>query len=293
MSSTSAAAHRRTVSLASSGLGDGSPLGWLCRTMRRRRAGRETRRHEDVGNGHWRARARCRARAGARPGVDAAIDRQATPKFSTGSPARSGARIAAAMRGVDSARVGTSTTRPSLSRKGRYDADQLAHAVTACRAGEDTVLVRHVRTPFVGRREALRATRGWDGDVNVGWAAALARRGERGRADASGDGGRLASSCVARRERSRWRGDRARARAIDSPAPAPGRRRRRGVRRAARATGVASRRGPACCWRGRGARPPGSRVRQRCTSAHRCAQVLVTGGASSYSRTVAHGRHLR
>ena len=48
------------------------------------------------------------------------VDKQATPKFSTGAPSSSGASVAAAMRGVDSASVGTSTTRPSPSRSGRY-----------------------------------------------------------------------------------------------------------------------------------------------------------------------------
>src|SRR5262245_1823826 len=58
--------------------------------------------------------------------------------------------------------------------EGAIHAYQLTHAVTARWADRNSVGVRHLRTPFVGSREALRATRvKWC--VGEGWAAAWRR----------------------------------------------------------------------------------------------------------------------
>ena len=111
MSSTSAACASRSVSRASSGLGVGSPLGWLCTTSSAvvpgvRHAGTNTSGSE-MGVLERVPRERtCQARRRWR------VERHATAKTSTASLASSGASVAAAIRGSLRASVGSGRSGP-------------------------------------------------------------------------------------------------------------------------------------------------------------------------------------
>ena len=119
MSRTSAACASRIVSRASSGLGAGSPLGWLCTTSSAvvpgvRHAGTNTSGSE-MGVLERVPRERtCQARS------RCFVERHATAKTSTASLASSGASVAAAVRGSLSASVGSRTAWPWSSRNVRY-----------------------------------------------------------------------------------------------------------------------------------------------------------------------------
>ena len=119
MSRMSAACANRSVSRASSGLGVGSPLGWLCTTSSAvvpgvRHAGTNTSGSEMGVLERVPRESTCQARRRWR------VERHATAKTSTVSLASSGASVAAAIRGSLRACVGSRTAWPWSSRSVRY-----------------------------------------------------------------------------------------------------------------------------------------------------------------------------